>query len=55
MPADEPKQGYLDDHFLAIAQSRAYTWYQADMALELADELPRPSFHKALSQPLYPW
>ncbi len=55
VPAGEPKQGYLEDHFLAMARSPGYTWYQADMILELADEAPRPSFHKALSQPLYPW
>jgi hypothetical protein len=55
VPAGMPKRQYLDDHFLAIAQSRGYTWYQADMVLELATEAPPPSFHKALSQPLYPW
>ncbi len=55
VPARMPKQQYLDDHFLAIAQSRGYTWYQADMILELSIETPPPSFHKALSQPLYPW
>ncbi len=55
VPAGLPKQQYLDDHYLSIAQSRDYTWYQADMVLELATESPRPSFHKALSQPLYPW
>ena len=55
VPAGMAKQAYLDDHFLAIAQSRGYTWYQADMIVELAGETPVPSFHKALSQPLYPW
>jgi hypothetical protein len=55
VPAGMAKQEYLDDHYLAIAQSRGYTWYQADMILELAAEAPHPSFHKALSQPLYPW
>jgi hypothetical protein len=55
LPAGMPKQQYFEDHFLAIAQGSAYTWYQADMTLELATEVPRPSFHKALSQPLYPW
>ena len=55
VPAGMPKPQYLDDHFLAIAQSRSYSWYQADMTLELAAEAPPPSFHKALSQPLYPW
>jgi hypothetical protein len=55
VPAGMPKPQYLDDHFLAIAQSRSYSWYQADMTLELAMETPPPSFHKALSQPLYPW
>jgi hypothetical protein len=55
VPGDIPKQQYLDDHFLAVAQSRGYSWYQADMTLELATESPAPSFHKALSQPLYPW
>jgi hypothetical protein len=55
VPAGMPKPQYLDEHFLAIAQSRSYSWYQADMTLELAAEAPPPSFHKALSQPLYPW
>ncbi len=55
VPAGMPKPQYLDDHFLAIAPTRGYTWYQADMVLELATESPQPSFHKALSQPLYPW
>ena len=55
VPAGLPKEQYLDDHFLSIAQTRGYTWCQADMVLELAAESPRPSFHKALSQPLYPW
>ncbi|HEY2809038.1 MAG TPA: hypothetical protein VGI91_09605 [Steroidobacteraceae bacterium] len=55
VPAGMPKEQYLDDHFLLVAESRGYTWYQADMTLELAAESPRPSFHKALSQPLYPW
>ena len=55
LPAGIPKQQYLDDHFLEIGPTRGYTWYQADMVLELATESPEPSFHKALSQPLYPW
>jgi hypothetical protein len=55
VPPGMPKAQYLDDHFLAIAQSRGYSWYQADMILELATEAPAPSLHKALSQPLYPW
>jgi hypothetical protein len=55
VPPELPKAQYLDDHFLAIAQGRGYLWYQADMGVELAAEQPAPSFHKALSQPLYPW
>ena len=43
VPAGMPKPQYLDDHFLAIAQGRSYTWYQADMTLELAAEAP-PTF-----------
>ncbi len=55
VPAGSPKEQYLDEHFMVLAQSRGHTWYQADMTLGLAAESPRPSFHKALSQPLYPW
>jgi hypothetical protein len=55
VPAGVPKEQYLDDHFLAVVQTRGYTWFQADMTVELASELPAPSLHKALSQPLYPW
>ncbi len=55
VPTGVTKEQYLDDHFIEIAATRAFTWYQADMTLALATESPRPSFHKALSQPLYPW
>lgn len=37
---------------LSVASER---WLQSRMIADLAEEAPPPSFHKSLSQPLYPW
>lgn len=55
VPAGASRPEYFDENFMLLLQGRGYLWYQADMALGLAGEVPAPSFHKALSQPLYPW
>ena len=55
VPAGAAKPEYFDENFMMLLQGRGYLWYQADVALGLAEEVPAPSFHKALSQPLYPW
>ncbi len=57
VPARESAQAYFDANFRALAQSDAYTytWFQGKMIVELAAETPPPSFHRALSQPLFPW
>jgi hypothetical protein len=54
VPPGQSKQAYLDAHFVEIGPTPAYTWYQADMIVELSTESPSPTFHRALSQPLYP-
>jgi hypothetical protein len=55
VPSGASKPDYFDQNFMTLLQGRGYLWYQADMTLGLAAELPAPSLHKALSQPLYPW
>jgi hypothetical protein len=55
VPNGQSAQTYFDANFRAIAQSDAYTWFEGKMIVELATEMPPPSFHRALSQPLYPW
>jgi hypothetical protein len=55
LPDGQPAQGYFEANFRAIAQTDAYTWFQGKMIVELAAEMPPPSLHRALSQPLYPW
>lgn len=54
VPTGQSKRAYLDTHFVEIGPTPAYTWYQADMIVELSTESPSPTFHRALSQPLYP-
>jgi hypothetical protein len=55
LPADEPVPQYFDSHISDILHTHADTWFQAHMIVALELEQPRPSFHKALSQPLFPW
>jgi hypothetical protein len=55
VPQGESKIDFLDTHFEAVSTTDAYTWYQSDMVIDLSVESPLPSFHRALSQPLYPW
>jgi hypothetical protein len=55
VPPRESKIEFLDKHFAAVSITDGYTWYQSDMVIDLAAENPLPSFHHALSQPLYPW
>jgi hypothetical protein len=54
VPPGQSRQAYLDAHFVEIGPTSAYTWYQADMIVGLSAESPSPTFHRALSQPLYP-
>ena len=55
VPAAQSAQAYFDANFSTIVQADAYTLFQGKMIVELAAEAPPPSFHRALSQPLYPW
>jgi hypothetical protein len=55
VPAAQSAQAYFDANFSTIVQADAYTWFQGKMLVELAAETLPPSFHRALSQPLYPW
>jgi len=55
VPARESKIAFLNEHFKSVSTTDGYTWYQSDMIVDLAAESPLPSYHRALSQPLYPW
>lgn len=55
LPEGVTPEAYLDEKFARVAESEEYTWFQAEMIVALAHESPPPSFHKALSQPLYPY
>lgn len=55
LPAGESAQAYLAAHAEAPVDDGTARWLQAQMIATLAREQPAPSFHKALSQPLYPW
>ena len=55
LPAAEAAQTWLERHPGEASQSPAYEWLQAKMIATLAQEVPQPSFHKSLSQPLYPY
>ena len=55
LPAGEGAQEWLDAHFSEALPSSTYAWLQAQMIATLSQESPRPSFHKSLSQPLYPY
>jgi hypothetical protein len=54
VPQGQSAPAYFDANATAVSQGNAYTWFQASMIAELAEEQPPPSLHKALSQPLYP-
>jgi len=54
VPTGQTLEEYADAHFDSISHGDTYTWFQASSVAALAEEEPRPSFHKALSQPLYP-
>jgi len=53
VPAGQSPQKYLDAHYQSILRSDDYVWFQGRMIADLAEHAP-PSFHQALSQPLYP-
>jgi hypothetical protein len=55
LAAGESPQVWLDAHPEALAQDGSARWLQAQMIATLSREQPAPSFHKALSQPLFPW
>jgi hypothetical protein len=55
LPAGQAAPGYFDAHFATMTPGDTYTWFEAKMIAELAEENPLPSFHKSLSQPLYPY
>jgi hypothetical protein len=55
VPNGESKVSFLNANFAAVSSTAGYTWYQSDMVVDLASENPLPSFHRALSQPLFPW
>lgn len=55
LPPGASVQDYLQTEFQSLAAGGEYEWFQARMIVDLADERPRPSFHKALSQPRYPY
>jgi hypothetical protein len=55
VPAGASEEEYFDANFARLAHGEGYVWYQAEMLVTLAAESPPPSFHRALSQPLYPW
>ena len=55
VPAGGSLQAYVDANFTRVSTGDDYTWVQASSVAALAQETPAPSFHKALSQPLYPW
>jgi hypothetical protein len=54
VPSGHTLQDFADSNFEGISHGDTYTWFQASSITGLAAEEPRPSFHKALSQPLYP-
>jgi hypothetical protein len=54
IPQGQTLQEYVNANFESISHGDTYTWFQASSIARLAAEDPRPSFHKALSQPLYP-
>jgi hypothetical protein len=54
VPQGQSAPAYFDANVAQMSQGNAYTWFQASMIAELAEEQPAPSLHKALSQPLYP-
>lgn len=53
VPAGQSPQHYLDSNFTKILHSDDYVWFQGKMVADLAEMAP-PSFHEALSKPLYP-
>jgi hypothetical protein len=55
VPAGAPLGEYVDAHFAQLSHGASYTWVQASSVAGLAHESPAPSFHKALSQPLFPF
>jgi hypothetical protein len=54
VPTGQTLQEYADANFASLSHGDAYTWLQANSITALATEDPAPSFHKSLSQPLYP-
>jgi hypothetical protein len=55
VPTGQTLQEYSDANFASISHGDTYTWLQASSIAALAAEDPAPSFHKSLSQPLYPF
>jgi hypothetical protein len=55
LPAGQSVASYFDTTFATMTPGDTSTWFQAKMIADLAEENPLPSFHKALSQPLYPY
>jgi hypothetical protein len=55
LPPGESAQAWLERRPGEVPQSPTYEWLEAQMIATLAQEAPQPSFHKSLSQPLYPY
>jgi hypothetical protein len=55
LPGGQDAQAWLEAHPGEQLASPAHEWLQARMIATLAQETPQPSFHKSLSQPMYPY
>jgi hypothetical protein len=55
LPAGASPEQYLDASPPLACDPATCRWLEARMIVELAGETPAPSFHKSLSQPLYPY
>jgi hypothetical protein len=55
LPPGQDAQAWFEAHPGEQLASPAHEWLQARMIATLAQEAPQPSFHKSLSQPLYPY
>jgi hypothetical protein len=48
LPDSQSKEKYFNEHFATIAGTPAYTWFQANMVVDVSTENPQPTFKQAL-------
>ena len=48
LPDSQSKEKYFNEHFATIVGTPAYSWFQANMVVDVSAESPLPTFKQTL-------